>query len=644
MDEQIKQDMEELAKRIETFNYAYYILDDPSVSDATYDELFRKLREWEKEYPQYKVKNSPTDKVGCLPIDKFQKVEHETQMLSLANCFTEEELGKFIDKVRAKLRTMSVIFSIEHKLDGLAVELVYEDGLLVKASTRGDGRVGEDVTANVKTIRNVPLRLYKNNNATIRGEAVVGKDDFKKYNEKHNGEYANERNFAAGSLRQLDSREVFKRPLNFVAYEWVDSPVEEHSQSMQILDTYGFLTIARDNKDIGIEDAVISMTESNRDKIPFGIDGLVIKVNSYHAREELGTLSRTPNWAIAWKFPAEEVEAEVKDIIFQTGRTGAITPVAVFEGVSVGGVVVKRATLHNEDEMLAKDIRVGDTVIVRRAGDVIPEVVRVLKDRLRGTVKPLPKTCPVCEGPVVKVGGKHFCQQSECPAKIEGWLSYFVSRDVFDIEGLGESVIRQLVELKMAKTPADLFKLSIADLESLERVGPKLALKLAENINSKREISLERFIRGLAIHGVGEGTSKMLAKTYGDIFTLIAVSSKELAKLPDIGELTADSICTWLDVNYNYLSEILKEVTPQKVGAEKRGILDDRVIVFTGKMDKPRDFYKKFVADRGGRVGSSVSGKTDFLVIGENPGNKLQKAKKLNILTISEEKFVGDYS
>ena len=659
--EAVKKRIEELREEIRKHDYHYYVLNQPLISDAEYDRLFRELQELEEKYPQFVTPDSPTQRVGAPPAEEFRPVRHAIPMLSLQNCFSEEEFLEWDRRVRRLLGGERPVYICEPKLDGLSVELVYENGVFTVGSTRGDGYVGEDVTRNLRTIRQIPLRLLPLNGEVprlleVRGEVYMEKEDFKRLNrereEKGEPPFANPRNAAAGSLRQLDPNITARRPLKAFFYALGRAEgitIRSQEELLTTLSKLGLPVNPLWRRCESPEEAIAFYHEllERRDELPYEADGVVVKVNDFSQREVLGEVSRAPRWAIAFKFPAEEATTRVLDIVVQVGRTGALTPVAILEPVEVSGVTVSRATLHNEDEVKRKDVRIGDWVVVRRAGEVIPEVVKSIPERRTGKEREfrMPDRCPVCGGPVVRPPGEviHRCENLSCPARIKEAIRHFASRRAADIEGLGEKLVDQLVEKGLVKRISDLYHLRKEQLAALERMGEKSAQNLLDQLERSKGMSLARFIYALGIRYVGEHIAEVLAERFGSIDELASASYEELVGIPEIGPRIAQSIVDFFASEDNRrLIEELKAVgiDPRAERPKEKGPLAGKTFVFTGRLsDMTREEAKRLVESLGGKVASSVSRKVDYVVVGEDPGSKLDRARALGIPTLSEEEF-----
>ena len=654
----------ELRDQLNFHNYRYYVLDDPVIPDAEYDRLLRELQRLEEKYPDLVTPDSPTQRVGYEPVSGFVEVDHLEPMLSLENAFSEEELTEFDRRVRDRLEIDEPVeYAAEPKLDGAAVSLLYEDGVLVRAATRGDGVRGEDITHNVRTIPSVPLRLQGKacpRILEIRGEVFMSLEGFAKLNEEARREgnktFVNPRNAAAGSLRQLDPRLTAKRPLEFYAYgiggrEGADIP-DRHSLILDMVRDLGVRVSPIIEVVTGVEgcQAFFEKIRAGRESMPYEIDGVVFKVDRRDYQGTLGFVSRAPRWAIAYKFPAHEEMTVLRDIEFQVGRTGALTPVARLEPVFVSGVTVSNATLHNMDEVHRKDVRPGDTVVIRRAGDVIPEVVSVVLDRRPKNARAvkLPRHCPVCGSDVIQPEGEAIARCSGglyCPAQRKEALRHFASRRAMDIEGLGTKLIDQLVERELTSTPADLYSLEESHLAELERMGAKSASNLVNAIAKSKETTFPRFLYALGIREVGEVTARSLAQHFGDLESLSKADAEELQTIPDVGPVVAAHVETFFRQPHN------KEVIDALIDAgvhwpkEKKHAVDKsrlagKKFVLTGALSTlTRDEAKDLIRNLGGQVTGSVSTKTDYVVCGADPGSKLEKAKALKVEVLDEEAF-----
>ncbi len=660
-----KKEIESLREQIRHHNYRYHALDDPEIPDAEYDRLMRRLQALEREHPELVTDDSPTQRVGDAPIAAFGTVRHDVPMLSLDNAFAEEELRDFHRRVSERLELEAdadkLSYAAEPKLDGAAVSLLYEDGRLVRGATRGDGTTGEDITHNVRTIDAIPLRLIGTGypkSLEVRGEVFMPKAGFEAYNEKARAAdektFVNPRNAAAGSLRQLDPKLTAARPLDMYAYsvgriDGGDLPTT-HSEVLDRLQSWG-LKVCPERRVVEGVDGCLAFYEdigARRDDLPYEIDGVVYKVDDLQQQRELGFVSRAPRWAIAHKFPAQEELTSVEGIEFQVGRTGALTPVARLSPVFVGGVTVSNATLHNIDELHRKDVRVGDTVTIRRAGDVIPEVVGVIKSRRPKGTRPvqLPEHCPVCGSAVSREDDEAVSRCTGglyCSAQRAEALKHFVSRRAMDIEGLGAKLIEQLVDIDRIKTPADIYSLTRDELAEMERMGEKSADNLVTAIEASRATTLDRFLFALGIREVGEATAAGLAAYFGQFDAIVAATEEELLAVPDVGPIVASRIRGFFDEPHN--REVIQALREHGVAWEESepqrdagdGPLAGKTFVLTGTLPSmTRDEAKKRIQAHGGKVTGSVSKKTSYVVYGEKTGSKLKKAQSLDVETIDE--------
>ena len=654
----------ELRDLIEYHNRRYYQLDDPEISDAEYDRLMRELAELEAQHPDIDRSASPTQRVGAAPLEKFRPVTHLTPMLSLGNAFSEQEMIEFHERLRRLLGDRTDLdFVAEPKIDGVAVNLVYETGRLAVGSTRGDGMTGEDVTQNLRTIRTLPLQMTPvpgrrfPARIEIRGEVYLEKEAFRRLNERRlsQGEnaFANPRNAAAGSLRQLDPRITARRPLGIFCYGTglvEGESFRSHWDILQALREWGFPTNPNVRLARTIEDCIAYRRhiETIRDRLPYEIDGIVVKVNSLSLQDQLGMVSRSPRWAVAVKFAPTQAATVIEDIILGIGRTGVLTPVAVMKPVQVGGVTVTHATLHNEDEILKKGVHVGDTVIVQRAGDVIPEVVKVIESKRTGREKPfrMPERCPFCDSPVVRPEGEvaYRCVNPDCGAQLRERIKHFVSRNGMDIEGIGDKIVSRLLEAGIIRDAADLYRITKEQLLELERFADKSAENLIAAIAGSKRPPLERFLFALGIRHVGEYVAKILAKTFGSVPAIEAASQEELTAVEGIGPTIAESIYRFFrDPHQVRLVRKLEEagVKPMARKRPAAGALRGKTFVFTGGLKGlTREKAKEMVESLGGAAASSVSKKTDYVVAGEDPGSKYDKAKALGVTILDEEAFL----
>lgn len=659
--EKDRERMMHLRAQLTDANAAYYQKDAPTLSDAEYDNLLRELQQLEAQYPQWQSPDSPTQRVGAAPLSQFAEIHYQVPMTSLDNVFDGTGFADWLARVHKGLGREQVSLSAEPKFDGLSVNIRYEHGQLQQAGTRGDGQTGEDVTANVRSIRNVPLQLQGNHWPDIlevRGEVVIPVAAFARLNaerlRQNENPFANPRNAAAGSLRQLDSRISAQRPLAFFPWGWGEVHVSlapTHLEVMSKLSEWGFEVTPYLKKVGDLTECAEYYQEmqNQREQMPFEIDGLVFKVNGLEEREQLGFTARAPRWAIAYKFPAHEEKTVVEDILASVGRTGVITPVAQLRPVQVGGVMVSRASLHNQDEVERKDIRVGDTVLVRRAGDVIPEVVMVILDARPEHTQPwqMPARCPVCGSEVLRLSHEaaHRCMGGiYCPAQRMGAISHFASRKAMDIRGLGEKLISQLVEREIVKTVADIYRLDEAVLCDLERMAQKSAQNLLEEIAASRDTQLWRFLYALGIRQVGETTAKALATRFGDLDPLMAADMEQLQHIPDVGPIVAEAVLHFFAQPHN--QEVIAALRAaglhwEKVAPQSAGHLLGRIFVLSGTLPHlTREEAKSRIEAAGGKVSSSVSAKTDYLVLGAEAGSKAEKAAKLGIKTLDEEQLL----
>lgn len=653
----------ELRHILQRHNRLYYVLDTPEISDAEYDALFRELQELEHAHPDLVTSDSPTQRVGGQPLEKFSSVQHSLPMLSLENAMNADEIREFDKKIK-KILALPVDYSFKYtcepKMDGLAVELVYIDGFLTIASTRGDGITGENVTENVRTIRSIPLRLSGNSIPSlleVRGEVYLSLEAFQKINQtkEENGEppFANPRNAAAGSLRQLDPKITATRPLSIYCY------APGLVNDLEITSQHSFLSAITDlglpvNPLIrtveGIENAISyhHTMQQQRDALGYEIDGTVIKVDSTDIQHDLGEKSRSPRWAIACKFPPRQAATKIEDILPSVGRTGVITPVAILKPVEIAGVTVSRATLHNWDEIAAKDIHIGDTVVVERAGDVIPAIVRVITEQRNGSEKYFspPEFCPQCGSPVVRISDEVAirCMGLVCPPQFRESIKHFASRNAMDIEGLGEKIIEQLHARSLVISISDLYNLTKKDLMQLDRMGDKLASNLLDAINRSKSCELERFLFSLGIRHVGERTSRILAHSFGSLDAVMKATIPELLSLRDIGETVAQSIKSFFETNANIavIEKMLNAgVIPSNNHKKLGGKFTGKTFVFTGTLSQfSRQEAQRLVEEQGGTAVGSVSRKTDYVVAGEEAGSKLNKATILGIKILTENDFI----
>lgn len=657
--EQAKERIEELRKQVEYHAKKYYDDDKPEISDFEYDMLMVELRNLEKEYPEFRSSDSLTQKVGGHVKEGFKKVTHEVPLQSLQDVFSLEEVEDYINKVneKAKENNIETKYVVETKIDGLSAALEYKQGKFVRGATRGNGLVGEDVTENLKTIKTIPMELKEKIDITVRGEVFISKKDFEQMNQEREEEekelFANARNAAAGSLRQLDSKITAKRPLDIYIFNVQKIEGKEfnsHFEELEYLSKLGFnvnpVRIYCENIE-EIENAIKKIGEE-RENLTFGIDGAVVKVDDLKFREILGTTVKVPRWAIAYKYPPERKETILKDIVCQVGRTGVITPMAILEPVRVAGSKISKTTLHNEDFIKEKDIKIGDTVVIQKAGDVIPEIVEVKKEKRTGKEIDfeMPKVCPVCGAEAVREEGEAAvrCTGIECPAKLYRNLVHFVSREAMNIDGLGEAIIKQLLDRELIKNMADIYTLKFEDIASLKKNGKKFAENLINSINTSKQNDLYRLITAFGIRHVGVKASKILAKKYKNMENLMKATSEELSTIEDIGPIVADSISEFFLQDQTIdLIEKLKNAGVNMKHLEEENT-DDRfsgkTFVLTGSLEKyTRNEASNIIEKFGGKTSSSVSKKTDYVLAGEDAGSKLTKAQSLGVKILTEEEF-----
>ncbi|MGS2780374.1 NAD-dependent DNA ligase LigA [Robertmurraya sp. GLU-23] len=656
--------VQELHVQLNQLNYEYHVLDQPTASDAEYDRLLRELINLEETFPELKSPDSPTQRVGGAVLDMFEKVQHQSPMLSLGNAFGEQDLLDFDRRVRQAVGD-HISYVCELKIDGLAVSLRYENGLFIRGATRGDGTIGEDITSNLRTIKSIPLRLKEPVSIEVRGEVFMPRKSFEALNllKTERGEElaANPRNAAAGSLRQLDPRIAASRNLDIFLYNIADvgeTGVVSHSAGLDLLESLGFKTNKERRKCASIEEVISYVNEwtEQRPNLPYDIDGIVIKVDSLSQQEELGTTAKSPRWAIAYKFPAEEVVTTLKSIELSVGRTGVVTPTAILEPVRVAGTTVQRASLHNEDLIREKDIKIGDQVVVKKAGDIIPEVVNVLVEKRTGAEEEfrMPTHCPECESELVRLEEEVAlrCINPKCPAQIREGLIHFVSRTAMNIDGLGEKVISQLFAEQLIEDVADIYKLTFDQLIQLERMGEKSVNNLIDAIEASKANSLEKLLFGLGIRHVGAKAAKTLAQEFETIDRLALATAEELTAINEIGEKMAESVVAYFELEeVKELIEELKEAGvntiyngPKKVAVENIDhFFAGKTIVLTGKLEQlSRNEAKERIEAFGGKVAGSVSKKTDLVIAGEEAGSKLTKAEQLGIEVWNEERLVEE--
>jgi DNA ligase (NAD+) len=658
-----KERVDYLISEINKHNYNYYVLDAPTISDYEFDQLIKELIELEGKYPDLLREDSPSQRVGGLASDSFASVTHAIPMLSLSNSFNDNDLLDFDKRIRAVLKDQ-VEYVVEYKIDGLSVSLEYENGLLVRGATRGDGFTGEDITNNLRTIRSIPLRLNRPEDLIVRGEVFMKKHDFADLNRKRQEEglplFANPRNAAAGSLRQLDPKVTASRPLDIFIFNLQDIKgrfIGSHSDGLNMLAELGLKVNNLLIKTNSIQDVIDTCREWNtkRYELDFDIDGLVIKVDSLEARSVLGNTSKSPRWATAFKFPAEQKLSRIEDIVIQVGRTGILTPTAILKPTLVAGSIISRASLHNEDYINSKDIRIGDTVVIQKAGDIIPELVEVVIEKRTGNEQSFsfPTQCPACGSKVMRIEGEAAvrCTDNSCPAQLKRLVEHFVSRNAMDIDGLGPAIITQLVDRGIIADAADLYYLELSDMLKLDRMGPKLASNILAAIENSKGRGLDRLLNALGIRLVGERASRILAERFIDLDRLIGASKDQLTAIDEIGDKMADSITAFFKEKDNLaLIEKLRsaglDFTYKTSGQAIDQVFSQMTFVLTGSLQKlKRDQAKAIIEERGGKVSGSVSKKTDYVLAGDKAGSKLDRAKELNIKIITEEDFmkmIGD--
>jgi DNA ligase (NAD+) len=662
--ESVRKRVNELRREINRANYRYYVLDSPEISDAEYDGLMRELQDLEAQHPELVTPDSPTQRVGAAPLEAFATVTHRVPMLSLGNAFSEQELRAFDERVKRHLGmepSESIEYVCELKVDGLAVSLQYENGVFVRGSTRGDGFTGEDITTNLRTVKAIPLRMLTDEpppTIEVRGEVYLDKREFARINKEREAAgqalFANPRNAAAGSVRQLDSSITARRRLGIIVYGFGAAEgieFERHTQVLEYLRRSGFKASPQSKLCHGIEEAFAYCQEwqQKHSGLTFGTDGVVVKVDSLAMQDRLGQVSRSPRWAVAYKFPPEEQTTVVKRIGVTVGRTGALTPVAVMEPVVVSGSTVQNAVLHNEDEVARKDVRVGDTVIIRKAGDVIPEVVSVVTSKRTGNEIPftMPDKCPVCGSDAVRPEGEAVrrCTGIACPAQIIQRMIHFFSRGALDAEGVGPALILHSVQRGLVRDPADFFFLTKEQLLGLERMGEKSAQNVLDSIAGSRRPPFARLIYALGIRHVGDHVAEVLARQFGSLDRLAAASDEELAQTPEIGPVIAQSVAVFF--RQTQTKELLEKL--RKAGVQPHatdapvatgGPFAGKTVVFTGAMNMPRSEAEGIVKSQGGKTASSVSTKTDYVIAGESPGPKYERARDLGVPILTEEEFL----
>ena len=664
MTEDINKQINYLKSVIREHDHRYYVLDDPQISDHEYDSLLRELKKLEDSHPELITSDSPTQRVCGSPISEFNQIQHNKPMLSLGNAFGIDELEAFNKRINDTLDANDVEFNAELKFDGLAVTILYENGIMKYAATRGDGSVGEDVTHNIKTIKTIPLKLHGENHPRtfeVRGEVLMDKNDFKELNEYQislgQKTFANPRNAAAGSLRQLDPKITAKRKLKFYAYSLgqvdQDLRLTNHTDILEYIHNAGIPISSYSERVVGINQMQHFYEDilKKRNNLPFDIDGIVYKVNSIKNQENLGYVSKAPRWAIAYKFPAEEAETVVNDINVQVGRTGVVTPVARLQPVFVSGVTVTNATLHNEDEMLRKDIRIGDSVIVRRAGDVVPEVVRVIKEKRPSTAKvfKMPQFCPICNSQVIRIDGEaaqRCTGQLKCEAQAKQAISHYVSRKAMNIEGLGAKIIDHFFEKEMIKNISDIYQLDYEEIQKMEGFGEKSAENLKDAVELSKNTTLAKFIYALGIRNVGEATSKDIVKKLGTLENVMKATIDDFLEINDVGPVVAQSLHQFFkeDENKVIINNIIEfgvkwDDQVQNVTNDQK--LNQQTFVVTGTLENfSRDEIKELIENNGGKVSGSVSKKTSYVIIGDNPGSKADKAAGLGVKIINEKQLM----
>jgi len=664
--DKIKKRVEKLREQIHHHDYKYYVENNPEISDYEYDQLLRELKQLEEKYPSLKSPTSPTQRVGGQPVEGFPTIEHKIAMLSLDNTYSEEEVREYERRLHRELPGEEFQWVVELKIDGVSISLIYEDGEFVRGSTRGDGRVGDDITPNLRTIHTIPLKLRERLPGTleVRGEVYMTKSGFREVNRERelNKEplFANPRNAAAGSLKLLDPRITSKRPLNNFIYNLTQCTQiripPTHMECLAVMKEWGFRINPNHKLCRSIEEVInyCNFWMEKKEELDYDVDGMVIKVNSVDQQNRLGSTTKSPRWAIAYKFPAQQATTRIRKIIVQVGRTGALTPVAIFDPTFLAGTTITRATLHNEDEIKRKDIRVGDTVIIEKGGDIIPQVVKVVKEKRTGKEQKfsIPKTCPVCGAKVVRLPGEALsrCIGSSCPAQLKEKIAHYAQRTAMDIDGLGDKLIEQLVDKKIILDISDLYRLDLSTLSSLERMGEKSSKNLLAQIEKSKNQSLYRLIFALGIRYVGIRGAQILAEKFSSIDDLLSASVEELESIPEIGPRTAQAITSFFKEKRNQkLLQELKKLGVQMGKKEKEEVkekplkekpLKGKKFVFTGSLEHyTRSEAQSLVEKLGARAVNSVSKNVDYVVVGKEPGSKYEKAKKLEVKILNEEEF-----
>lgn len=654
----VAKQIEALREQINKYNHQYYVLDNPEVSDAEYDAVFKKLKSLEDAYPQYKTSDSPTNRVGAVVSEKFDKILHKYRLYSLDNSNSDEELIKWYERIQKAFPNQNIDVFCELKIDGLAIALTYENGRFVLGATRGDGTTGENITENLKTIKSIPLEISEKKRLDVRGEIFMPKSSFEKLNEKRaqNDEplFANPRNAASGSVRQLDSSITAERNLDIFVYGAIldDNKIKTHSQMMQYLKELGFHInpVGRLCKNVQEVIDFCHEWEQKRFELDYATDGIVIKVNDIKKEQELGYTARSPRWATAYKFPPEELPTKLLSVELNVGRTGAITPVAILEPVQLAGTTVSRASLHNFDEIERLNVKVNDTVIVKKAAEIIPKVIKVDETKKNENPKKilLPRKCPICKSAAIKREGEVglYCSNPACPAQIRGKIEYWASKDGLDIDGLGEAIVNQLIDSGMVKDVADLYSLSQEDLKKLDKIAEKSSQNLYNAIQATKRPPLNRFLSALGIRFVGKETAEILTKEFSSLEELKAADFETLSKVDGIGEKIAQSILDFFsnEDTIQLLDKLNKnDVIPTKGSIIKKShIFENKIFVLTGTLPTlTREQAQEIIKSHSGKTSSAISKKTDYLLLGENPGSKLQKATDLGVKTITEQEFLN---